>query len=70
LFFGDESLRFFAVRIKQAKKILCTVHLPPFATFGRVFLSLSKYTTVDIKVAVCTCDLWTNSAMNLSIDGM
>jgi len=34
LFFGDESLRFFAARMSAAKNILWTVHRMPLATAG------------------------------------
>ena len=42
LFFGEESFRFFAAKINEAKKIRCTVHFMPLATAGNLDLSLAR----------------------------
>lgn len=69
LFFGEESLRFLAARISEAKKIRWAVHFIPFATGGRRCWSLPRYTREVISVGTCTWDRSTSVVMNSSNDG-
>jgi len=69
LFFGLESFKFFAARIREARKMRCTVHRIPFATGGRRDRSRAKYTSDVIKVGTWTRDLSTRDWMNASREG-
>lgn len=42
LFFGDESFRFFAARMRDARKMRCAVHFMPLATGGSRDCSLLR----------------------------
>lgn len=66
LFFGLESLRFFAARISEARKIRWTVHRIPFATGGSLARNLERKTREDIRVGTCTEDLLTMDVMKAS----
>jgi hypothetical protein len=69
LFFGLESFRFFAARMRQARKMRWTVHRMPFATGGSRDRSRAKYTSEVIKVGTWTRDLSTSDWMNASSEG-
>src|ERR1700761_5748469 len=56
LFFGLESFRFLAARIREARKMRWTVHRIPLATGGSLDRSRVRYTRELIKVGTCTED--------------
>jgi hypothetical protein len=69
LFLGLESFRFFAARMRQARKMRWTVHRMPLATGGSRDRRRAKYTSAVIKVGTCTRDLSTSDWMNASSEG-
>lgn len=69
LFLGLESLRFFAARIRLAKKMRCTVQRMPLATGGSRERRRSRKTRDAMRVGTCTWERVTMEAMNVSTEG-
>lgn len=69
LFFGLESFRFFAARMRQARKMRWTVQRMPFATGGSRDRRRARYTSEDISVGTCTNDRSTRDWMKASREG-
>ena len=69
LFFGLESFKFFAARMRQARKMRCTVHRMPFATGGSRDRSRAKYTSEVIRVGTCTNERSTRDWIKASREG-
>ncbi len=69
LFFGLESFKFLAARMREARKMRWTVHRMPFATGGSLDRRRVRYTSEVINVGTCTCDLSTSDWMKDSREG-
>lgn len=69
LFLGLESLRFFAARIRLARKMRCTVQRMPLATGGRRARRRSRKTREAIRVGTWTWERVTMEAIKVSTEG-
>lgn len=70
MFFGLESLRYFAAQINVARNTRRVVQgIPLVPALGSRSRSRSRYTSVDSSVGTCTFDSETRTEMNVSRDG-